>query len=142
MPAIAPRALDDAEVTVIDGAHHADQEVAAEVKARGAAGGSARVHVHVELGDRRDIFDAMREDGIAVIYLMFTPLGLVFERQKLSVNVVVETGGRTFEGRASAEKLGSIYARARRRALADAIDKALADASGMAEGAPAAGPPR
>lgn len=141
IPAIAPQAIDLVEVTVIDGKNDIGPEVTADVRkqvteilakaarARGGAGAPARVRVHITLEERGDIYDAMRKDGIAVIGLLYAPFGLVIGREKLSVDVALETGGRAFTGHGTGDKMGSIYAPARRRALAAALDKALADAS-------------
>lgn len=63
------------------------------------------------------------------------PLGLTYEQAKLSVDVEVEVerNGQTFRGRGAAEKMGGSYAPARRRALAVALDRALASAMPCAE---------
>ncbi|MDI1475617.1 hypothetical protein [Polyangium sp. y55x31] len=98
-------------------------------RARPTPSGRARVRVRIDLERRSSVYDAMRKDGIAFVSLFFAPLGLVIDNEKLSVDVTVEQGGRTYEGHGSAEKLGSMYAPARRRALAVALDRALADAS-------------
>jgi hypothetical protein len=47
----------------------------------------------------------------------------------LSVDITITRDGRTFVGHGSADKRGSIYAPARKRALAVALDQALASAS-------------
>ena len=98
-------------------------------RARPAASGRARVRVRIDLERRSSIYDAMRKDGIAFVALLGAPLGLVIDNEKLSVDLTVESAGRTFTGHGAAEKLGSLYAPARRRALAVALDRALADAS-------------
>ncbi|MDI3288562.1 hypothetical protein [Polyangium sp. 15x6] len=94
-----------------------------------ATAGRARVRVRIDLERRSSIYDAMRKDGIAFMGMLGALFGLVIDNEKLSVDVTVERDGRTFKGHGSAEKLGSMYAPARRRALAVALDRALADAS-------------
>jgi hypothetical protein len=87
------------------------------------------VRVRVVLEERRGIDDAIYEDGIAVIAYLPALFGAYTGRERLSVDITLETGGSSFRGSGSAEKLGSLYAPARRRALAVALDNALADAS-------------
>jgi hypothetical protein len=94
------------------------------------------VNVHVSLDDHRDIEDAMSEDGLAAIALLGAPFGMVMGREEVTVEVTLDTGEATFVGRASASKLGSVYAHARRRALAAALDQALARASVVQSSAP------
>ncbi|MDI1451052.1 hypothetical protein [Polyangium sp. 6x1] len=98
-------------------------------RARPGASEGARVRVRIDLEQRSSIYDAMRDDGIAAMGMLFGLFGLVIDNEKLSVDVTVERAGRTFTGHGSAQKLGSFYAPARRRALAVALDRALADAS-------------
>lgn len=144
MPAIAPGSLDVTEVTVVDAKHEVDDETVAGVrretteilvkaaKERGAlaAPGHTTVHAHVTLEERRNFAeDALHQDGIAIFGLWPMAFGMVNAQQRLSVEVEVETNGRTFHGRGSAEKAGSLYSDARRRALAVALDRALADAA-------------
>lgn len=140
VPPIAASGLVVDDVAVTEGGAEADPEVAADVRcdvdhlllravaARGARRGAARVRVKVALLDHRGIEDAMREDGIASIALLGAPFGLVLARERVAVEVRVETGDRSLVGRGEANKLGSIYAPARRRALASALDAALASA--------------
>ncbi|MBI5537498.1 MAG: hypothetical protein HY898_32545 [Deltaproteobacteria bacterium] len=141
MPALSPAALDVSVTTVNADQKQIEPAVADEVhrqasaillkaaRARGAEGAPARVRVQVRLEDSYGISDSMRQDGCAVFAYAFAPLGQVTDREKLSVEVAVETGGRTYTGRGRADKMGGIYASARRRALAAALDEALADAS-------------
>ncbi len=89
----------------------------------------ARMHVHVRLVARRDANDALNEDGFAVFGLWPVVFGMVCERQELTVDVTIDADGRAITGHGAAEKLGGIYAPARRRALAVALDAALADAA-------------
>lgn len=105
----------------------------AEAARSGVPGADARVHVHVELLERRDASDSLRQDGFAIFGLWPVVFGMVCERQKLAVDVEVESGGRTLEGHGTADKLGGIYAPARRRALAVALNEALADAARSGE---------
>lgn len=63
------------------------------------------------------------------VLLFMMPLGFTIEEQSASVDVSLDVGGRNDVGHGSARKRGSIYASARRRALAAALDAALADAA-------------
>jgi hypothetical protein len=93
--------------------------------------GPATVHVTVTLGEYVDeLASAVYHDGFAYLgWVVGAPAGLTYERQELGVEVTITRGGRTFTGHGQAEKEGSIYARARKRALAVALDRALADAA-------------
>ncbi|CAN5913625.1 hypothetical protein BH11MYX4_BH11MYX4_62170 [soil metagenome] len=148
LPAVAPGALDVSDVTVVDANGPIDDATVAGVREEAAAilvkaakervgpaaGGGAVVHAHVTLEERRNFVEsALRQDGIAAFGLWPVPLGMVIGQQRLTVDVEVERNGRTFRGHGSAEKMGSIYAPARRRALAVALDRALADATPCAE---------
>ena len=93
-----------------------------------------RASSHVTLEERADYLDnALRQDGFAVMGILPLPLGFTYEQAKLSVDVEVERNGQTFRGHGTAEKMGGIYAPARRRALAVALDRALASAMPCAE---------
>jgi hypothetical protein len=138
-----PADLVVSEVEVVDRRGHVDAETADAVRAQTRklladaarkspfGDGPAVVSVSVALGEHVDHADrAMRLDGIAVFpWLLMWPAGVTYERQKLSVDLTIVRGGRTFVGHGAAAKDGSIYARARKRALAFAIDEALADAT-------------
>ena len=111
-------------------------KILADAARKSATGdGPAEVRVTVSLGEHVDYADhSMKQDGIAVFpWLLMWPAGVKFERQELAVDVVIVRGGRTFIGHGEADKEGSIYARARKRALAVAIDRALADAAATAQ---------
>jgi hypothetical protein len=136
IPSIAARDLEIAEVVVTDAGREVDQIAAevrcqvsslliAAVKERGAARGAASVE-RVNLESRRSVYDNMREDGFAAMLFLAAPFGVVLARERLSVELRVDTGDRILLGRGSANRLGSIYAPARRRALAAALDEALA----------------
>jgi hypothetical protein len=144
MPAIAPSTLEVSDVTVIDAKRPIDDETVAGVrrdtaailqkaaKERGALArpGSTVVHAHVTLEEDVDFADrALKQDGIAIFGLWPVLLGMKHERQKLSVDVEVETNGHLYKGHGTADKGGGLYSRARRRALAVALDRALADAA-------------
>jgi hypothetical protein len=92
--------------------------------------GPATVRVTVSLGKYTDDnAPAFRRDGFAFLgWMVIAPAGLTYEHQALSVDVTVTRGGLTFTGHGEAEMEGSIYARARKRALAVALDRALAKA--------------
>lgn len=144
--AAPPARFDVAEVKVVARSGTIDAETAAEVRAQtkkilgdaarksSTGGGSSWVRVRVELGDYIDYASrAMNTDGMAVLpYALLAPAGVTFDRQVLSVDLTITRGGRTFVGHGSADKRGSIYAPARKRALAVALDQALASAAATA----------
>jgi hypothetical protein len=141
VPPIAARELAIDTVTVTDAGQEVAPEVALDVRCevsrlilgavreRGAQAGRARVDVRVDLESGRSVYDSMREDGLAAITLLGAPFGLVMARQELAVEVTIHAPGSTLIGRGRASRLGSIYAPARRRALAAALDQALAVAT-------------
>ncbi len=92
--------------------------------------GHARVCVRVVVEKDTDaLTDAMHTDGMAAMAVPALLLGTSFQRARVAVDVAVETeDGRMLRGRGEAEKDGSLYAAARKRALAVALDRALADA--------------
>ena len=107
-------------------------EILAKAAARrgvSTAPGGVRVQVQVDLVDQdRFAQRALAQDGFAVFGMIGIPFGQDYEGEKVSVQVTAEWDGRTVTGHGTAEKWGSIYAPARRRALAVALDQALADA--------------
>jgi hypothetical protein len=144
LPAVAPCSLDVTDVTVKDAKGPIDDETIAGVrrdtaailmkaaKERGAlaAPGPTVIHATVTLEERENFVEnALSQDGIAIFGLWPVAFGMINGQQKLSVDVDVETNGHLFHGHGTAEKRGSIYAHARRRALAVALDRALADAA-------------
>lgn len=141
---IAPGALDVSDVTVVDARRPIDDATvegvrretaailveAANARIGPAAGGGAVVHAHVTIEQEDNFLDrAMREDGLAAFSVVTLPLGMKYEQARLSVDVEVERNGQTLRGHGTAEKMGGIYAHARRRALAVALDRALAAAT-------------
>jgi hypothetical protein len=138
-----PARLDVSSVDVVATTGTVDAKTAAAVRAQttkiladaarksGTGDGHARIHVKVSLGDSLDyVARDMRQDGLALMFWAFAaPYGLNFGRQALSIDIAVTRSGRTFAGHGEAQKGGSIYAPARKRALAFALDRALADAA-------------
>jgi hypothetical protein len=127
-----------AEITVIDEVRPLDAATEGDVRreaawilarTRSPGASTGRMRARVVLEDRRDVYDAMREDGFAFVGLLPAPLGLVTGRERLAIDVVVETDDAVYEGRGEAEQVGGIYAPARRKALALALERALVDAS-------------
>lgn len=98
-----------------------------------ASSGGARAVVRVDvdlLGHRDFASESMRRDGLAAFgWLAMWPAGIKYEAQSLTVTLTIERDGRVFRGLGAADVEGSIYAPARRRALAAAIDAALAEAA-------------
>jgi len=133
-----PAEVAPADLT-IDGKGEVSPETAEDVRvelgkvlsAAHARGGRAgRLEVHVALEGRRDAYDAIRTDGLAVIGLFPAPFGMVTEHEWLSVDVVVTTpSGERLVGHGAADATGGLWAPARRKALALALERALVDAS-------------
>ncbi len=94
------------------------------------ADASAKVHVVVE--QRRDVFDAMRDDGMAAMLLLFAPFGAYTGHARVAVAVDVSRDGITTSTHATESRFGSAYAPAMRRALAAALDRALVGGDGGA----------
>jgi hypothetical protein len=101
------------------------------VRGRAASGSDARVDVQVRLEGSDDfISDAGYEDGCgAMPLLVAAPAGAMTENERVSVDLTLRTGGATFRGHGYGDRNGSMYVGARRRALAVALDHALADAA-------------
>jgi hypothetical protein len=145
-PAIAgegrpPAQLEVAGVDVVSTDGTSDPETVADVRARTAkiladaarksrsGDGPAAVRVRVSLGEHVDYFGRFLAEMDFGIWLFGAPAGLVYNRQALAVDLSVTRGGRTFSGHGEAERWGGLYAPARKRALAAALDRALADAA-------------
>jgi hypothetical protein len=97
-----------------------------------AAGDSgARVDVSVRIDGQDDfIADAGYYDGCgAMPLLIFAPGGTMTENDRVSVSLVVRSRAGVYEGHGFGDRNGSLYVGARRRALAVALDRALADAA-------------
>jgi hypothetical protein len=98
---------------------------------RATSSQATRVTVRVDVQRSEDwVYNAGRTDGCGAVPFVFAaPTGTKIEDEALSVEVEIETNGRHFWGRGDAHKDGSLYAPARRRALAVALDEALANAA-------------
>ncbi len=94
------------------------------------------LRVHVSLGAHSSFYEsggrAMSRDGCAAIGALplyaSTLAGVAHESRTVTVEVTLERAGRTAHGQATVTKRGSLYAPARRRAIAAALDLALARA--------------
>lgn len=134
-----PAAASDVTVTVRSGARAVDADVEASVRAeteravRDATTKRPRaghLDVAVELELSASAYDAIRRDGLAVVGLAPAPLGMVIDRERLQLEVTFEDGtGRVRRGHGAADVTGGIYAPARRKALALALERALVDAA-------------
>ena len=137
IPAMAAGQL--ATDVTVTGAEPVDDAVAGEVRAkttrmmRKAAsehGAPGHVQVSVDLARRVDYLSFLHRDGMAAAFLAFPLLaGMVLDHETIGVDVTVESGGRTFTGHGEGDKDGSLYASGLKRALAVALDRALADAA-------------
>jgi hypothetical protein len=140
MPALDPGAITVHEISVVDGVGDPVSETVAADVADDAADiledaanecGSrtdpGRVRMHVVL-EESWVFP-VREMGTGTLFAFGGLAGMQIDHQTLSIELEVDSGGRTFRGRGAAAIGGSLYAPARRRALALAIDRALAQAS-------------
>jgi hypothetical protein len=92
--------------------------------------GPAVVHVKVSLGEyRNDVGKYLANMSIG-FWLLGAPAGLTYDKQSLSVDLDVTRNGRSFAGHGEGECWGGLYAPARKRAIAVALDRALANAAG------------
>lgn len=138
VPASLP-GFEVSEVTVSDERDAVDGDVEAELRsrttqtlARAARPGAAKASVRVALVDHESnvYAPAMARDGCAAFGMIGVPAGQIIDRDTIVVDVsIVEPDGRIHRGWAIAEKMGSLYAPAPRRALAAALDRALANAA-------------
>ncbi len=144
-PPLSDAELAAAEITVVDPKNGVDRETEGEVRNQtasvlsrarrpeGTSAGAMRMLVRVELVEHEEnIYDAsLRRDGCAAVGMAGVPVGQIVDRERLNVDVTLEDAqaGLTYKGSASANEYGSIYAHARRRALARALDRALAAAA-------------
>jgi hypothetical protein len=85
--------------------------------------------VAVNVEKPRDYLSFLHTDGIGLFFLIWPILGgMVIDRSKVDVDVVIASGNRLLHGHGSADKEGSVYAPARKRALAVALDQAVSSA--------------
>jgi hypothetical protein len=121
-----PRALDVAEVTV-DGVASDAADVRTMVARKH---GDEAARVHISLDDRNPwVNRALSHDGFAIFGMWPILFGMTHESETVSVDVeIAARDGRTLVGHATAEKAGSPFSNARRRAIAAALNPALADA--------------
>ncbi len=89
----------------------------------------AHVGIVVRLVAARGLEDTMRVDGLAAVCWLFAPLGFDIGRADVEVDVTVTDGERARSGHGAATELGSLYAPARRKAIARALERALAAAT-------------
>lgn len=139
-PTIPEGPLEVAEVSVVDLATPVSPETTAEITrdaerilARAnrthPAGDATRVRVKVELGEEYSwVNSALSRDGMAILGMTPILFGMTTGSQAVKVDVSFESNGRTLNGHGEAKKDGGLYVPARRRALAAALDRALADA--------------
>jgi hypothetical protein len=124
------------DVTVFDHAGAGDEEKVRErtfdLLRHAAKPGAARASVRVSIAyhDPNIYSRSLAQDGCAAMGMVGVPVGQIIDRESVVVDVsIVETDGRVHRGWAVADKHGSLYAPASKRALASALDKALADAA-------------
>ncbi len=138
----APASLPGFEVTdviVTDETNAIDDAAEADVRSRtketlerAVKPGAARASVRVAIASHDDNIYArsVSQDGCAAFGMIGVPAGQVIDRETVIVDVaIVEPDGRTHRGWALVEKEGSLYAPASKRALAAALDRALASAA-------------
>ncbi len=142
----APRSLPPlvvGDVWVDDGLEPAPADVTSSVredvgqilakasKDRTSENGVSPVTVRVQLGAREDyIANAGRVDGCgAASYALTVPAGTKTDSDSVWVAVAFTSGGRSYQGYGVGTKAGSVYVPARRRALAVALNDALARAA-------------
>jgi hypothetical protein len=130
----APEPLAVTHVAVRAGSNEEDTQAAYErtrKMLRTKKHAEARASIAVDLGKTDDYLAFLHQDGIALWFLIWPMLGgMVTAREHVGVDVVVTSHGRLLRGHGEAEKEGSIYAPAQKRALAVALGRALHDAYG------------
>jgi hypothetical protein len=142
VPSVAADDLMAATVTVSDGtqslasadvldiAAHTRELLASAVEEAAAGSSSARVTVVIAIDESHSYAEsALSQDGIAIFGLLPALFGMVIEEATISADVTFEKGGLVYHGHETAALEGSLFARARRRALAAALDRALASAT-------------
>lgn len=119
----------DASDITVRGATDAEAERDVQATARKLLDGvGGIVHMRVVLEERDDYANnALSKDGIAVFGLWPVAFGMIYESETIAVDVEIEAHGRFYRGHGEAKKEGGLYAHARRRALAAALDRALAE---------------
>ena len=141
MPPVTAGAL-DVSVTVV-GAYDIARvrRHTTELLARAAAsdrregGGPAIVHVRVAIEPHPSM---SLERAYLPLVLWMLPFGFVTTHERVAIDVIVQAGEHRFTGRGTADVWGSLYSPPLRRALAVALDRALASAaprSGASTGA-------
>lgn len=123
-----PHGLDVAEVTV-EG--QPSETMTKDVRAMVSRhAGTETTRVRIALDDSNNwVYRALNHDGMAILGMWPILFGMTYESETVSVDVEIDgKNGRTLVGHATAEKDGSLFAKARRRAIAAALDKALANA--------------
>ena len=133
----SPQALAAGEITVAN----TDAAIAEAVRGEArsllnrvhGAGPRATIDVHVVLDGDIDYLTCLypcwpATDDLARVYVILgAPFGFMQGESRVSVDVVVHTAdGRLLAGHGEGDKYGSRYVPARRRALAVALDHALA----------------
>jgi len=128
----APEPLHVTHVAVRAGSNREDTQAAYErtrKMLKTSKRAEAEASVAVDLGKTNDYLGFLSQDGIALWFLVWPMLGgMVTEREHVGVDVVVTSHGRLLRGHGEAEKEGSIYAPAQKRALALALGRAIRDA--------------
>lgn len=92
----------------------------------GAQATLATIMVEVEVVEHHSLRETMREDGLAALTWLAAPFGGPTAREGVLVDITVGAGPDAPHARGAATAYGGIYASARRKAVARALDQALA----------------
>jgi hypothetical protein len=140
LPAIGPHEM-ETYIDVDDRTKTLDEEDTANVRKktdellRSAAAKRqghehAVVRAHVVIQDEINGFEqALHQDGCALVGAPGLLTGVKYTAARVAVDVTIVGEGGTWTARGVAMKEGSVYAPARKRALAAALNEALANAS-------------
>jgi hypothetical protein len=119
---LGPYATSDVRADIVDMLSKAG-------RTRGGAG-IAKAKVRVVVNSVLDVGDCGTSDGFGCLMLVpyapFVFLGAETTDVRVSIDLTLESNGQTYRGHGDARKIGSIYVGGRRRALAAALDRALA----------------
>ena len=123
---------DAADEATVDEVRRLSTELLERSSCDAASAPRMRTDVRVWLIDKYGMDEAMQEDGMAALAYWAAPLGAGLWEEMLVVQVTVHRSEHDDDpiiGFGIGDRQGSIYAPARRRALADAFDHAFFDAA-------------
>jgi hypothetical protein len=140
IPAVASADVRGAVVEVSDSSKQLDAKDVLQMKQDAAVlldgalrdgghEGATRVRIEVDVVEHQNHAEnALAQDGFAIFGLWPALFGMVVDEATVTADVTIDHGGQSLRGSGKANRRGSLIAHARKRALAVAIDQALANA--------------